>query len=186
MRRSARHERRTSLRGLTVSLIVAVFFLGFASVISLLAPIYLLNLRREDGNGVSAEVTQRLLLLIPIRKKTLASVTSARTRSYAPSSYIEPGEPTVVVRPEQQGFLALEGERGSTEIPCSPVDVADAERSVEDFLAGSDSRRRLWFVSNWKFAVLTTGLVAAPGIIIILLTAWDIIAWFVRRRHALV
>jgi len=62
----------------------------------------------------------------------------------------------VIVRPEQQGFLIFEGERGSTEIPCSPIHVADAERSVDDFLSGADTRRRLWFVSSWKFAVPAT------------------------------
>ncbi len=110
-------------------------------------------------------------------------MTNVRTRTYAPPSYTNPDDPTKVVRPEEQSFLVLEEERGSTEISCSTVDVADAERSVREFLSGAESRRRLWFVSNWKFGVLATALVAAPGIIILLGVVWDTIVWFARHRH---
>jgi hypothetical protein len=185
MRRSADHERGKTpltLRRLTVSLGVAVVFLGLAGVISLLAPIQVLNLRREEGNGIHADLTQRLLVFIPIRGKSLSSVTTVRIRTYAPAAYTKPDDPTAVVRPEEQSFLVLEGARGSTEISSSTVNVADAERSVREFLSGSDSQRRLWFVSNWKFGVVATGLVASLGIIILLGAVWDIIVWFARHR----
>jgi hypothetical protein len=187
MRRLATLERsrtQLGLRGLAVSLCAAVVFLGFACVISLLAPIHVLDLRREDAKGVRADLTQRLLLFIPIRRRTLAPVTNVTIRTSAPPVYTKPGDPTVVVRPEEQSFLVLEGEHGSTEISSSTIDVADAERSVREFLSGSDSQRSLWFVSNWKFGVLVPGLVAALGIIILLGAVWDTIMWFARHRHA--
>jgi hypothetical protein len=167
---------------LIVSLSIAVVFLGFACVISLLAPIHVLDLRREDGNGIHADLTQQLLMFIPIRRKTLSSVTNVRIRTYAPPVYTKPDDPTAMVRPEEQTFLVLEGEAGSTEISSSTENVADAERSVRAFLSGSDSRRRLWFVSNWKFGVAATGFVASLGIVVFLGAVCDIIVWFVKHR----
>ena len=161
-----------------VSLGVAVAFLGFACLISLLAPVHVLKLHRDDGKGVRADLTQRVLLVIPIRRTTLAPVRNVRLRTYAPAPYSNPNDPTLVVRPEEQGFLVLEGERGSIEISSATADVDEAERNVTQFLSGSDPQRQLWLVSNWKFGVLAPGLVAAPGIIILLGCAWDLIVWF--------
>ena len=65
-----------------VTLGVAVAFLGFACVISLLAPIHVLNLHREDRNDVRADLTQRVLLVMPIRSTTLPAVRNVRIRTY--------------------------------------------------------------------------------------------------------
>jgi hypothetical protein len=117
------------IRGFAVSFGVAAFFLGFAAVISWLAPVHVLDLRREEEGRIRADIGQRLLLVIPIQRKTLAGVTGVSTRRYAPPPYVNPDEPAAVVRPEEQSFLVLEAARGSTEISISPVDLEDADEA---------------------------------------------------------
>ncbi len=185
IRRSARNRpSRTplTLRSLIVTLGVGVAFLGFACVISLLAPIHVLNLHREDRNDVRADLTQRVLLVMPIRNTTLAAVRNVRIRTYTPPAYTNPKDPTVVVRPEEQSYLVLEGERGLVEIASSTVNVGEAEKSIKEFLSASDSQRRLWLISNWKFGVLAPVLIVAPGLIILLGAVWDIAVWFATHR----
>jgi len=167
------------IRGLAVSIGVAAFFLGFAAIISWLAPVHVLDLRREE-EGIRADIAQRLLLVVPIQTRTLAGVTGVSTRRYAPPVYVNPDEPAAVVRPEEQGFLVLQAARGSAEISTSPAELEDAERSVREFLSGSDARLRRRLVSNWKFGVLVATLVAVPGVLILLAVSWDVIRRFGR------
>jgi len=121
---------------------------------------------------------------MPIRSTTLAAVRNVRIRTYAPPVYTNPKDPTVVVRPEEQSFLVLEGERSLIEIASSTVNVAEAEKSIKEFLSASDSQRRLWLISNWKFGVLAPVLVVVPGILILLGAVWDIIVWFATHRDS--
>jgi hypothetical protein len=60
-------------------------------------------------------------------------------------------------------------------ILTSPAQLADAERSVREFLEGSDTSLRLHLVSNWKFAVIATVLVALPGVLLVVATLWDVV-----------
>jgi hypothetical protein len=72
------------LGGLAVSIGVAALFLAFASVISFLAPVHVLDVQREDGQGIRADIAQRLLLFIPIHKRAVVGVRGVRTRTSAP------------------------------------------------------------------------------------------------------
>jgi hypothetical protein len=181
-RRERSGQRR--IRGFAVSIGVAAFFLGFAAFISWLAPVHVLELRREEEGRIRADIGQRLLVVIPLQTRTLDGVTGVSTRRYAPPAYVNPDEPTAVVRPEEQGFLVLEAAHGSTETSISPVDLEDAERSVRQFLSGSDARLHRRLVSNWKFGVLVAMLVAAPGVFILLAAAWDVVQGFGARRRS--
>jgi hypothetical protein len=57
----------------------------------------------------------------------------------------------------------------------SPAQLADAERSVREFLQGAESSLKLRLVSNWKFGVLAVALVALPGVLLVLAACWDIV-----------
>jgi hypothetical protein len=167
---------------LAVSIGVAAVFLGLATLISLLAPVHVLTLRRQPSQQVNANVSQLLLLVIPVRVKTVAGITSVSTRTYAAPPSPEPGaNPADVVRPELQAFLVLESGGSQIDVPVSPVDVETARRSVRQFLSGRESVLRFRLVSNWKVGVVAVVLVALPGLLILVGVARDALSWRARR-----
>jgi hypothetical protein len=173
-----RRGRRLTGRGLAASLAVAALLLAVAASISLLAPVHVLTLERAAGQGVRADVAQRLLLVIPIRRRTLLDVRAVDTRTDGQPAYPAPSRrPTdvgpAIVRPEEEGRLVLSGANGSIGISTSPATLDDSRRRVAEFLGGSASGLRLRLVSNWKVGVLVTGLVALPGVLIVLAVLWD-------------
>jgi hypothetical protein len=174
-----RRDRRLTWRGLAVSLAVAALFLAFAAGSSLLAPVHVLTLEREAGPRVRADLTQRLLLVIPIRRRTVLDVREVASKTHSQPAYAAPSRRPpdvgpVTVHPEEEGALVLSGTQGSIDVSTSPAMLDDSRRRVADFLAGSESHLRLWLVSNWKAGVLLTVLVALPGVLIVLAVLWDI------------
>ena len=179
---SVRSTRTVTLHGLVISLAVAAAFLGLGAIVSLLAPVHVLTLRRQGSQDVSADVSQRVLFVIPVRGKTVAGITSVSTRTYA----AQPGpqratNPADEVRPELQAFLVLEVDGPSVDIPASPADVETIARSVRDFLAGLEPVLRVRIVSNWKVGTVLVALVSLPGLLILVGVAHDIASWRPRR-----
>jgi hypothetical protein len=70
---------------------IAALFLGFASFISLLAPIYVINLSREGQRDVHATVTQHLLPVVPIRTRTLRGLSGVTSTTRWPSGVLYSG-----------------------------------------------------------------------------------------------
>lgn len=180
-RRSSAGPRRLTWRGVTVSIAVAGLFLAFATFISLVAPVHVLALQRDGTRSVRADIRQNLWLVIPFRTQTLQDVTGVSTRRYQADASL-PRRPADPVRPENEGFLILTGTHGSLEISMSPQNVYDIERRVNEFLAGSESRIRLWAVSNWKVAVIVQAVVLLPAALMLISLVWDIGAATRRSR----
>jgi hypothetical protein len=177
-----RSARRVTPARLAVSLGVAAVFLGLGAGVSVLAPVHLLTLRRQEPQEVSADVNQLVLLVIPIRRKTIARVTGVSARTYAAPPGPQPtANPADVVRPELQGFLILESDGSIVDIPASPSDVEVVERSARGFLAGHEPVLRLRIVSNWKVGVVAVILVVLPGLLILVGVAYDVASWRPRR-----
>ena len=177
-----RSARRVTLSGLAVSFGVATVFLGFGAFISVLAPVHVLTLRREVRQEVKADIRQLLLLVVPIRRQTVARVTGVSVRTHAAPPSLEPGRnPADVVRPELEGFLVLESDGSYVDIPASPSEVYSLERAARDFIAGQEPVLRLRVVSNWKVGVVAVVLVVLPGLLILVGVARDTLSW--RRRR---
>jgi hypothetical protein len=177
-----RSATRVTLPRLTVSLGIAAIFLGLGTLVSVLAPVHVLTLRRQGPQVVSADISQLVLLVIPVRSKTVAGVTGVSTRTYAATPGPQPAtNPADVVRPELEGFLVIESDGPSAEIPASPSDVEALERSVRDFLAGHEPVLRVRLISNWKVGVVAVVLVALPGLLILVGVARDAASWRPRR-----
>ena len=173
-----RSARRVTLSGLAVSLGVATVFLGFGALVSLLAPVHVLTLRREVRQEVKADIRQLLLLVVPMRRQTVARVTGVSVRTYGAPPTLEPGRnPADAVRPELEGFLVLESDGWHVDIPASPSDVYSLERATRDFLAGHEPALRLRIVSNWKVGVVAVVLVVLPGLLILVGVARDAVSW---------
>lgn len=173
-----RSARRVTLSGLAISFAVAAFFVGFGAFVSVLAPVHVLTLRREVRQEVRADISQLLLLVVPMRRETVARVTGVSVRTYAAPPSLEPGRnPADVVRPELQGFLVLESDGGHVDIPASPSDVQSLQRAARDFLAGHEPVLRLRIVSNWKVGVVAVVLVVLPGLLILVGVVLDIASW---------
>jgi hypothetical protein len=179
---SRRSTRTVTLRSLAISLGVAAVFLGMGTLISVLAPVHLLTLRRHGPQEVSAEVSQRVLLVIPVRGRTVTGVTGVSTRTYAPDPGPPEANPADVVRPELQAFLGLEVDGPRVDIPASPADVEAIERSVRNFLAGREPVLRVRIASNWKVGVVAVALVSLPGLLILVGVARDAASWRPRLR----
>jgi hypothetical protein len=165
-----------------------MLFLLFAAVCSFLAPVHVLTLEREAGPRVRADVTQRLVFVIPIRRRVVFDLRAVDSTTRSQAAYDAPSRrPSDVgpmsVRPETEGRLVLSGKQGSIEISTSPAMLDDSRRRVVDFLHGSAPHLRLWLVSNWKAGVLVTGLVALPGVLILLMVLWDIGRAALRFAH---
>jgi hypothetical protein len=72
-----------------VTIGIAALFLGLASFISLLAPVHVISLWREGKGDVHAKVTQHLLLVIPIRTRTLQGVNGVTSTTRVPLPGLE-------------------------------------------------------------------------------------------------
>jgi hypothetical protein len=154
---------------------IAALFFGVASMISILAPVHVLTLERNTQALVNATATRRLLLVIPIGTRTLQGVTSVSHDTYYPEPGPRDQQRTTPPQPEAVGTLTLVRQGETLAILTSPAQLADAERSVREFLEGSDTSLRLHLVSNWKFAVIATVLVALPGVLLVVATLWDVV-----------
>jgi hypothetical protein len=170
--------RRLTWRGVAVSLSVAAGFLAFAGFISYIAPVAILQLQREDGGAVRADVTQQVWLVVPRQAGVLRDVERVATDTLQQPTYQAPARPDGTdsrpVTPEQEGVLILSGRNGALKLSVSPIDLDETRRRIDDFLAGSDARLRLWLVSNWKFAVIAQAVVLLPALLILFAVAWDI------------
>src|SRR5262245_3777762 len=87
-----RQNRKTSLAGLAVSVGVAAVLLGMGALISLLAPVHVLTLRRQ-GQQVGAEVDRLLLIVIPVSERSITGITGVSTRTYAAPPDRQPANP---------------------------------------------------------------------------------------------
>ena len=173
---------------MVVSLIVAAGLLAFGMFISYVAPVRVLVLQRDDGGAVRAEATQQLWLVVPHRTSVLPSVERVASRKVQQPAYREPARPDAEdarwITPEQEGILVLSGRNGALEFSVSPADLDRTERRISGFQSGSDSRLRLWLVSNWKIAVMAQSVVMLPALLILLSIAWDLaIAAANRSQH---
>jgi hypothetical protein len=147
-----------------------------------MAPVYVLTLRRQGTQEVNADSRQLMLFVIAVRSRTLAGVTRVSSRTYAAPTGPQPDtNPADLVRPELQGFLVLESDRHSIDIPTSPSDIEAIERSVRDFLAGQELVLRVCIVSNWKVGVVAALLVALPGLFILVGVVRDAASWRPHR-----
>jgi hypothetical protein len=153
-------------------------------MISILAPLHVLTLRRNAQALVDATATRRLLLVIPIGTRTLQGVTSVTHDTYYPEPGPREEHKPSPVRPEAVGTLTLVRQGETLAILTSPAQLDDAERSVREFLQGPDTFLRLYLVSNWKFAVVATVLIALPGVLLIVAALWDVVTRGLTKRRA--
>src|SRR5262249_3034910 len=131
-------------------------------------------LRREGRQEVTADIRQVVLLMIPMRRKTVAGVTGVSIRTSVAPPGPQPGtNPADAVRPELEGFLVLESDGRHVDIPASPSDGQPLDRTVKDFLAGREPVLHLRIVSNWKLGVVAVVLVVLPGLLILIGAARD-------------
>lgn len=162
---------------------VSSVFLGFAALVTLAAPTYILSLSRQD-NRVDARIQQQLLWVIPVRVQTLTGLKGTATETEEPASaesLRRPGEgPSVNHQAEIVGHLILKGNGGDIRAMVSPEQHQEIIRAINDFLADKEPALRLWLVANWKFAVLAPGIVTLPGVLLLLLHLWDVAHWL---RH---
>ena len=172
------------LKSSVVTLSVVALFIGFAGLITLLAPTYLLVLRRSDA-GVQARIEQRLLWWVPIRVQTVEAVTGVKSATEQPErGDPRPGQSRADVSPaEMVGYVILVGAGGEIRTMVSPENLADVRREIESFLGERDPELRVRTVANWKAAVIAPGIVAALGGLLLLLYLWDVVRWIAGKKE---
>jgi len=160
---------------------VAAFFVGFAGLMTLLAPTYSLVLHRAT-EGVSVRVEQRLLWWVPIRGQTVEKLKGVKSSTERPEA-TDAHDGRDLQTPETVGDLVLVGATGVSRTMTSPENLDDVRRAIEDFLPGGPSELHLRTVANWKFAVLIPAILAGFGGLLLLFFLWDALGWIVGRKE---
>lgn len=142
-----------------VLILACVLFPAFVTAI---VPLSVTRFTRS-GERVRAEVSQRLLFVIPYRHLEVADViavndifragtTSRDTTRRSTSST------SGAVTSEDEAFLVIQGDAGSAKVEISPANIRDVLEKTRDFLEDqSQPSLRLITVANWKFGVIGGG-----------------------------
>ena len=183
-------KKPSKLKSVFVVLAGAVLFIGFAAMVTLMAPISSIKLERNRDGSVDAEVRQYALWVLPFRSMTVHHVQTASDRVDHPerSSIVGPTrdqDPSTgrTLQPEAVGNLILTGADGTISTYTSPENLRDAVRDVNDFLHGQATHLELWEVANWTFSIIIPAVVALPGLLLLLGLVVDIFRWTFLKRN---
>jgi hypothetical protein len=180
-------EQSSWLRGAVAVFGVAVFFLGFAALVSWMAPTYALTVTRLADGSAAASVTRYILFVVPVSTLTQASFDHLAVRvDQPPQSRIEDPQSRSIT-PEQVGTLTMSGDGEPLEVMVAPSHLFDVERSIKAVLAGKQTDARFYLVANWLVAVYVPAIVAFPGLLLIAAGLWDqlrpSLGGLRRKRH---
>ena len=186
-----RHEKPSRLKNVLFVLGFAVLFVGFAGMITLMAPISSIEMARRGDGNVDADVRQYALWVLPFRSMTVRNVRSAADRVDHPEPSSIDGRTSSrdsategPLQPEAVGNLILTGADGQVSTYSSPENLYDAVRDVNQFLRGQATHLKFWQVANWKFSVIIPAVVAFPGLLLLVDLALDILRWTFLKRNA--
>lgn len=176
---------RTSPGGMIFGhVILLVFCVGLPVLFTAAAPLAQIQLSREGGK-VNAEVSKRLLFVIPYSHTTLRDVQSVGDRKVAGSverHWHSEGKRTTT-RTEDSAFLELEGGDGKAKVEVSPVNIESVTQRVNAFLDDtSQPALRMTVVANWKFGVIAGGLLSLLTVLYVYLQISGLVRWAMKRR----
>lgn len=134
---------------------------GFPALVTAIAPISWVRFERRDGK-VSATVHTCLLFVIPYKNQTVVTVTGIGDRFVAGTVTRERrcgGDRTT--KSEDEGFLVIRGNDHDAEVPVTPFNLKSVIERSEAFLHDDNATElKLFVVANWKFSVITGGLIS--------------------------
>lgn len=162
--------------------ILLIFCVGLPVIFTAAAPLTVTNLTRENGS-VTAQISKRLLFVVPFQRTTLRDVTAVGDRLVAGSTGTmrNPTGGTRTTRTEDAAFLTIESTTGSAKVEVSPVNIKTVlERAglfVED---PSKTNLRLVTVANWKFGVFAGGLLSLLTVFYLYLQIGSLVRWVTR------
>jgi hypothetical protein len=148
----------------------AILILGcvlFPAFVTAIVPLSVTRFTRS-GETVRAEVSKRLLFVVPYRRLVVENVISVndqfRFGTKSADSSRRPGSSTSssgAVSSEDEAFLLIEGDGQSAKVEVSPVNIRGVLEKTRDFLESpSQPSLKLVTVANWKFGVIGGGLVS--------------------------
>jgi hypothetical protein len=138
-------------------LILFIFCIALPAFFTAIAPVCVTTFTRS-GESIRAEVSKRLLFVIPYRHLVVADVisvndlfhagTTTQTSARRPSSASSSG----AVSSEDEAFLVIQGDAGSAKVEVSPANIRSVLEKTRTFLDDPNQPRlRLITVANWKF-----------------------------------
>ena len=139
-----------------------VVFVGFPAFVTGIAPVSWVHFTRHDDQ-VSATTQTCLLFLIPYKTTNVRSVVSIGDRIAQGTVTQErrSGQPNRRTKAEDEGFLVVQGENETVEVPVTPFNLESVVERSEAFLNDPQSTElRLFVVANWKFSIIAGGLVS--------------------------
>ena len=202
-----RHDKRSTLKSVLVVLAFAALFFGFAGLITLAAPITSIELVRRGDGKVDADVWEYALWAVPFSQTTVRDVQKASDWADHPQPSAIDGRTgssnSATEGPRQVevvGNLILTGADGEVSTYCSPENLSDVVRDVNEFLKARSTQvgqsndqgqsidqgqtsLKLWQVANWKFSVIIPAVVAVPGLLLIVGLYVDVFRSMFRRRQ---
>jgi hypothetical protein len=148
----------------------AILILGcvlFPAFVTAIVPLSVTHFTRS-GEAVRAEVSKRLLFVVPYRHLVVENVISVndqfRHGTKSTETSRRPGSSSTssgAVSSEDEAFLLIEGDGQSAKVEVSPVNIRGVLEKTRDFLENpSQPSLKLITVANWKFGVIGGGLVS--------------------------
>ena len=141
-----------------------ILFLGcvaFPAFMTAVVPLSVVKFTR-NGESIRAEVSKRLLFIVPYRRITVADVIAINDQFRAgtsTSSSRRSGSSSGAVSSEDEAFLVIQGDANSATVEVSPVNIGDVLEKARAFLDDpAQANLRLVTVANWKFGVFGGGL----------------------------
>src|SRR5262249_9894589 len=142
----------------------AILILGcvlFPAFITAIVPLSVTRFTRT-GETVRAEVSKRLLFVVPYRRLVVENVVSVNDQFRAGMKTTEsprrPGTSSTssgAVSSEDEAFLLIEGDGQSAKVEVSPVNIRGVLEKTREFLEDpKQTSLKLVTVANWKFGVV--------------------------------
>lgn len=141
-----------------VQLLGLLCFVGLPSLVTAMAPVSWIKWQRS-GERVSAHAKTCLFFVIPFRTVVIDPVTRVGRRTISGRLAERRSDRNAHHRSEDEGFLVIQGEDQSAEVPVTPFNLKSVIEKSEAFLKDSEAvDLKMFVVANWKFSVIAGGL----------------------------
>ena len=162
--------------------VLLIFCVGLPAIFTATSPLSVVRLTRENGI-VSADVSKRLLFLLPYSHTTIQKVASIGDQFVSGStSHGGTGSSgSRSVQSEDSAYLTIEGSTGSVKVEVSPVNIDSVLKKTESFVADpSQPSLRLITIANWKFGVFAGGILSLFTLLWIYVEVAMLVRWIMR------
>ena len=166
------------LKKIVANFLIAGIFLGFAALITALAPTFDLRFVRAGQKTADLQIRRMLLWVVPVSTQVVNGVTMAGTTTQTPQQNnqhrsasdrafgnSERGGSSFDYQQVTVGELVFSTAQGEVHILADDKRKSEFSGKIRDFLSSSNPELRLRVPANWMVGVVIPGIIALLAVL---------------------